>query len=256
MVGAIIGDCIGSRFERNNIKTKDFELFNKYSKYTDDTVLIIAIADSVLNANAYDQSLIKYGRKYPFLPYGANFKKWFAGGISGPYCSWGNGSAVRVCPIGFAFNDEKSVLMQAKKSAEVTNNHSEGIKGAQAVAIAIFLARENKSKAVIKQYIQDKFGYDLNRSLEELRPTYKFDLSCQGSVPEALIAFLQSESYEDAVRNAISIGGDSDTIASMTGGIAEAYYKEIPDSLFIQMNKIIPLEFQLIINQFREKHTT
>jgi len=202
MIGAVIGDIIGSRFEKNNIKSKDFELFTKKSRYTDDTVLTIAIADCILNSKDYEKTVKKYGRNYPFAGYGGTFKKWLAGIIRGPYNSWGNGSAMRVSPIGFAFNDEKKVLDEAKKSAEITHNHEEGIKGAQAIAMCVFLARKSKTKKEIKKYVEYKFGYDLNQTIEEIRPNYKFDVSCQGSVPESIIAFMESTDFEDAIRTA------------------------------------------------------
>lgn len=250
MIGAIIGDIIGSRLEKNNIKSKDFELFTEESKFTDDTVLTIAIADCILHSKDYEEMVKAYGKKYPAAGYGKTFKKWLAGTIEGPYNSWGNGSAMRVSPIGFAFEEEEHVLEEAKKSAEITHNHEEGIKGAQALAMSVFLARKGKSKHEIKTYVEEKFGYDLNRTIDEIRPNYKFDVSCQGSVPESIIAFLESENFEDAIRNAISIGGDSDTIASMTGAISEAYYTDIPKEIMDKMNTYLPDDFKQIINQF------
>jgi len=254
MIGAIIGDIIGSRFEKNNVKNKDFDLFTKDSRYTDDTVLTIAIADCLVNSKDYEKTVKKYGRTYPFAGYGGTFKKWLAGIIRGPYNSWGNGSAMRVSPIGFAYNDEKSVLEEAKKSAEITHNHEEGVKGAQAIAMSIFLARNKKSKQEIKEYIEINFGYDLDRTIDEIRPNYAFDVSCQGSVPESIIAFIESENFEDAIRIAVSIGGDSDTIACMTGAISQAYYKSIPKEMLVNANKILPKKFKTIIEEFNNKY--
>ncbi len=254
MIGAIIGDIIGSRFEINNIKSKDFELFTEESSYTDDTVLTIAIADSILNSNDYATLVKEYGRAYPLAGYGGRFKEWLAGTITGPYNSWGNGSAMRVSSVGFAFEEETKVLAEAKRSAAITHNHEEGIKGAQAVAMAIFLARKGKSKQEIKDYVEHKFGYNLNRTIDEIRPSYTFDVSCQGSVPESIIAFLESENFEDAIRTAISIGGDSDTIASITGAISEAYYKLIPEELIVGMNTYLPDNFKLIIEAFKKEY--
>lgn len=256
MTGAIIGDIIGSRFEKDNIKSKAFDLFTKKSRYTDDTVLTIAIADCVLNSREYEKTVKKYGRAYPFAGYGGTFKKWLAGIISGPYNSWGNGSAMRVSPIGFAFEDEETVLKEARKSAKITHNHNEGIKGAQAIAMSIFLARKGKSKPEIKAYIERTFGYNLTRTIDEIRPTYEFDVSCQGSVPESIIAFLESTNFEDAIRTAISIGGDSDTIASMTGAISEAYYQSIPDELTEKINEYLPKGFREIIERFKIAYNT
>jgi len=252
MIGAIIGDVIGSRFEKNNIKTKDFELFTSQCSFTDDTVLTIAIADCILNSKDYSTTVKEYGRAFPFAGYGGNFKKWLAGIIKGPYNSWGNGSAMRVSPIGFAYDNETIILEEAKKSASITHNHEEGIKGAQAIAMAIFLARKGKSKQEIKEYIESKFDYDLNRTIDEIRPTYKFDVSCQGSVPESIIAFLESENFEDAIRTAISIGGDSDTIACMAGAISEAYYQAIPKEIIDKTNEYLPERFQNIITAFQK----
>lgn len=256
MTGAVIGDIIGSRFEKNNVKSKDFELFTKQSRYTDDTVLTMAIADCILNSKDYERTVKRYGRSYPLAGYGSTFKKWLAGIIRGPYNSWGNGSAMRVSPIGFAFDDEEQVLEEAKRSAEITHNHEEGIKGAQAIAIAVSFARRGNSKLKIKEYVEWKFGYDLNRTIDEIRPNYKFDVSCQGSVPESIIAFLESENFEDAIRNAISLGGDSDTIASMTGAISEAYYKSIPIEFVEKMNKILPKDFRKIIEEFQNVYSS
>lgn len=254
MRGAIIGDIVGSRLEKNNVKSKNFELFTKQSRFTDDTVLTIAIADCILYSKDYEERVKKYGRAYPLAGYGGTFKKWLAGIIKGPYNSWGNGSAMRVGPIGFAFEDEHTILAEAKKSAEITHNHEEGIKGAQAIAMAIFLARKHKSKREIKTYIENKFGYDLSRTIDEIRPSYTFDVSCQGSVPESIIAFLESENFEDAIRTAISIGGDSDTIASMTGAIADAFYPSIPTELIDKMNEYLPADFKTIISTFNQKY--
>jgi ADP-ribosylglycohydrolase len=253
MIGAVIGDIIGSRLEKNNIKRKDFDFFTKESRFTDDTVLTIAIADCILNSKDYEKTVKNYGRAYPFAGYGGTFKKWLGGIIKGPYNSWGNGSAMRVSPVGFAFEEEEKVLEEAKKSAEITHNHIEGIKGAQAIAMAVFLGRKGKSKDEIKAYTEQKFGYDLNRTIDEIRPDYKFDVSCQGSVPESIIAFLESENFEDAIRNAISIGGDSDTIASMTGAISEAYYKSVPDELIERMNEYLPEKFKNIMEDFSKR---
>ncbi len=255
MIGAIIGDIIGSRFERHNIKQKEFELFTDESQYTDDTVLTIAVADCILNQKDYAETIKKYGNNYPYAGYGGNFIRWLAGEITGPYNSWGNGSAMRVCPIAYISDDEKLVLEEAKKSAEITHNHPEGIKGAQAVTLAIFLARNRKSKEQIKHTIEKKFNYDLSRHIDDIREIYKFDVSCQGSVPEAIIAFLESTDFEDAIRTAISIGGDSDTIACITGAISQAYYQSIPNDLIIKAKQKLPANFNEIINQFEQQYS-
>ena len=228
MVGAIAGDIIGSVFEGNPIKTTSFPLFSRWSRFTDDTVLTIAIADAILNKKKYVSTLKRYGLKYPNAGYGMSFYSWVQSTEIKPYNSWGNGSAMRVSPVGFAFDCLEDVLREAKKTAQVTHNHPEGIKGAEATALAIFLARQGADKEEIRKQIMHSFNYNLDRSLDEIRPHYFFDVSCQGSVPESIIAFLESTDFEDAIRLAISLGGDSDTMGCIAGGIAQAYYRKIP----------------------------
>lgn len=250
MLGAIAGDIIGSIYEWNNIKRTDFELFSSKSRFTDDTVMTVAVADAILNNKGYVTVFKEYGRKYPDAGYGGAFKKWFMSDDMTGYGSFGNGSAMRVSPVGFAFNTIEEVLEEAKKSAEVSHNHREGIKGAQAAASAVFFARQGRSKKEIKEYIQEYFGYNLERTLDEIRPHYKFDVTCQGSVPEAIIAFLESEDFEDAVRKAVSLGGDSDTIACIAGAIAQAFYGEIPKEIIKNTRKRLNIEFLHVIEEF------
>lgn len=228
MLGAIIGDIIGSTYEFDGVKTKDFELFPEGSTFTDDTVLTVATADAILNNKTYEEVYREYPKNFPQRGYGDRFSDWTKNRRVGPYNSFGNGSAMRVGPIGWAFGTLEEVLEEAKKSAEVTHNHPEGIKGAQAVASAVFLARQGKSKKEIKEYIEETFGYNVSQSVDEIREDAVFDETCMVSVPQAIICFLDSSSFEDAVRNAVSLGGDADTQACIAGGIAEAYYKEIP----------------------------
>jgi ADP-ribosylglycohydrolase len=233
MLGAIIGDIVGSVYEFNNIKTKDFPLFRKECYFTDDTVMTVAVSVALAKggkASDYIDAMKRFGRLYPTVGYGGKFACWLSSGKSEPYNSWGNGSAMRVSPVGWNYNSMEEVERAAETSAAVTHNHPEGIKGARATAAAIFLARTGQSKAEIKAYIESQYAYDLNRSLDEIRPTYEFNESCQGTVPEAIIAFLESTDFEDAIRNAISLGGDSDTLAAITGGIAEAAYG-IPEQI-------------------------
>jgi ADP-ribosyl-[dinitrogen reductase] hydrolase len=252
LIGAIAGDIIGSRFERYNIKSTEFELFQRPSCFTDDTVMTIAIAESILNNASFTEAFQKYGRKYPNAGYGGTFYRWLFEDNPQPYNSWGNGSAMRVSPVGYAYSTEQDVLDQAKKSAEVSHNHKEGIKGAQATAMCIFLARTGKSKEEISSYVESHFGYDLSISLDEIRPNYYFDVSCQGSVPHAIRAFLESSDFESAIRLAISIGGDSDTIACITGGIAQAYYKIIPEEIVQGVLERLPTELLEVIERFDE----
>ena len=231
MIGAIAGDIIGSVYERHNIKITDFSLFNPSSTFTDDTVLTVAIADAILSGSGYSGKLKEYYRRYPERGYGPGFRRWAASERTTPYHSNGNGSAMRVSPVGFAFDTIEEVLREAKRSAEVTHNHPEGIKGAQAVGSAIFLAGKGASKEEIKTYIREMFHYNLNEPIDSIRTHYDFDMTCEGSVPQAITAFLESEGYEDAIRKAISIGGDSDTIACIAGGIAEAFYGGVPKDI-------------------------
>jgi ADP-ribosylglycohydrolase len=227
-MGAIAGDIIGSVFEAQPIKTKSFPLFFPTSCYTDDTVLTVAVADCILSGKDYVSAFHQYVRAYPGAGFGGSFLRWALRGETEPYGSFGNGSAMRVSPIGFAFDSLEEVLEHAEKSARVTHDHPEGIRGAQATATAIWLARGAEEKSRVRAGIEERFGYDLGRRLEEIRPHYAFDVSCQGSVPESIIAFLESEDWEEAVRGAISLGGDADTMACIAGAIAEAYYGGVP----------------------------
>ena len=252
IIGAVIGDVIGSVFEWNNIKTTDFNLFNPRCFFTDDTVLTIAVADCILNKKDFARTIWEYGRKYPDRGYGGNFSFWLENKSLKPYDSYGNGSAMRACAAGFAYNDLETIMEVAKQSAEVTHNHPEGIKGAQATATAIFLGRQGKSKQEIKDFIVQTFNYNLDFTLEEIRPTYTFDVTCQGTVPQAIVAFLESTDFENAIRLAISIGGDSDTLACITGGMASAYYKHIPQKIMDFVVDKLPVEYIEIMNKFDE----
>lgn len=254
MIGAIIGDVIGSAYEWNNVTTKDFPLFSYATDFTDDTVMTIAVADKILNGRTYLEVFKEYGRNYPDAGYGGRFYEWIMNSGYEPYYSFGNGSAMRVSPIGFAYDSLEDVINEAKHSAEVTHNHPEGIRGAQAVAAAIYLARTGNSKIEIRDFLEECFKYNLHRTIDEIRPEYKFDASCQGSVPEAIIAFMESIDFEDAIRLAISLGGDSDTIACITGGIAQAYYKKIPEGLISHAIEYLPLDFKEIINNFQRAY--
>jgi len=231
VIGAIAGDIIGSVWEWDTIKTTEFPLFAERSAFTDDTVLTVAVADCILSGRGYVEAFHDWYDRYPDSGYGGMFIEWARWRRTDPYDSWGNGSAMRVSPVGFAFDTLEEVLAEAERSAAVTHDHPEGIKGAQATAAAIFLAREGRSKDEIRDFVQETFRYDLERFLDEIRPLYKFDVSCQGSVPESILAFLESEDWEGAVRNAVSLGGDTDTMACITGGIAQAFYGGLPDPI-------------------------
>jgi len=253
MLGAMIGDIVGSVYEWDNIKTTEFEFFSEDCFFTDDTVLTAATAHALVTGNDYTTTYQDFSRRYPGRGYGGNYSHWIYAENPQPYNSWGNGSAMRVSPVGFAFNTVDEVLAEAMRSAVVTHDHPEGIKGAQATALAILMARQGASQSEIRDEITIRFNYDLNRTLTEIRPGYSFDVSCQGSVPEAIIAFLESEHYEDAIRKAISIGGDSDTIACITGGIAEACYGGVPMDIAQKGKRFLPEEFIQVLEAFKTK---
>lgn len=254
MLGAIAGDIIGSVHEFNGTKTMQFELFPPQANYTDDSVLAIATADILLHGGDYADAYRDWALSFPQAGYGGMFAKWIHSGRGTPaYNSFGNGSAMRVPPIGFYFNDIEEVLAEAKRSAEVTHNHPEGIKGAQATAAAIFLARSGKSKEQIRKFIERHFAYDMERSLDRIRPRYRFDESCQGTVPEAIIAFLESEDWEDAVRKSISLGGDADTLACITGAIAEAFYGTVPEGIAMMAKAVLPKKMLNILEEFETR---
>ena len=255
MIGAIAGDIIGSIYERYPIKSKTFLLFDARCHFTDDTVLTMAVAESILSEIPYQESIHSLGRRYPRAGYGGSFIQWLSAETPpGPYNSWGNGSAMRVSPVGFAFDTVDAVLQEAARSAEISHDHPEGVKGAQATALTVLLARTTRDKALIRREVVDRFGYDLNSTVEDIRPSYGFDVSCQGTVPQAIIAFLDSNSYEDAVRNAISLGGDSDTLACITGGIAEAYYGPVPPCILAAVKGRLTADLWRITEQFCYKY--
>lgn len=255
MLGAIAGDMIGSTYEFNNCRTKEFPLFTDQSCFTDDSILTVAVADVLLQGGSYTEAFKRYYRQYPNPcgSYGVRFQQWASSDDPAPYSSWGNGSAMRVSPVGFAFDDLETVLREAAATATVTHNHPEGIKGAQATAAAIFLGRTGSSKVDIQSYIEATFGYDLRRSLDDIRPTYQFNESCQGTVPEAMIAFLAASDFEDALRNAVSLGGDSDTLTCITGGMAEAFYGGVPEAIAAQVYSRLDLPLRHITETFRHR---
>lgn len=254
MLGAIAGDMIGSPYESRPIKTTIFPLWHKWSTYTDDTVLTVALADTILTGTPYVENLKQYCETFPNAGYGPTFIRWARSNSTEPYNSWGNGSAMRVSPVGFAFETLEEVLIEAKRSAEVTHNHPEGVKGAQATAAVIFLARKGNSKAEIREYVRSTFNYPLLASLDEIRPQYRFDISCQGTVPPAIQALLESTDYEDAVRKAVSLGGDSDTLACITGGMAQAFYGGVPDAIRDQTLVRLPEILSEVVLKFCEEY--
>jgi ADP-ribosylglycohydrolase len=254
IIGAIAGDIIGSVYEAHPIKTKDFPLFHPRCRFTDDSVLTIAVAQAILTDGDYRRWVWEIGRRYPHAGYGGTFIRWLHASAPEPYNSWGNGSAMRVSPVGWAFDSVDEVLGEAARTAEISHNHPEGIKGAQAAALAVFLARTTRDKGLIKKEIIARFGYHLDRTVEKIRPFYSFDVSCQGTVPEAVIAFLAAHSYEDAVRNAISLGGDSDTLACIAGAIAEAFYGPVAPNILVKVKAILPKDLWLTTERFRRRY--
>jgi ADP-ribosylglycohydrolase len=266
MYGAILGDIIGSPYEFDRgSKTRNFPLFSGHSTYTDDTVMTIAVADAYLPVQpemedeTIRQRVImkmqKYGRRYPYAGYGGRFRRWLRDRNPKPYNSWGNGSAMRVSSVGWLYQDLETVRRMARLSADVTHNHPEGIKGAEATASAIFLARTGSTKAEIKAYIAENFHYDLSRTCDEIRPGYHHVESCQETVPEAITAFLEGESFEDVIRTAVSLGSDCDTLTCIAGSIAEAFYG-VPGELKAECRKRLPEDLREVLQIFEERMKT
>ncbi len=250
MIGAIAGDVIGSVHEGTLAKAKDFPLFVPASTFTDDTVLTVAVAGAVRQGEDYGTALRQWGRRYPRAGYGGWFYDWLVQDDAGPYNSFGNGSAMRVAPIGWAFDDLHVVLREAEKSASVTHNHPEGIKGAQAVAAAILYARSRRTKDEIAALLSERFGYDCTVGLNALRRRGRFDVTCQGTVPAAARAFLESTSFEDAVRNAVSLGGDADTLACIAGAMAEACYGGVPVAIQTEVFRRLDETLRAEVSEF------
>lgn len=257
MIGAIIGDICGSVFEFNNTKDPNFELFSENSHYTDDTVMTIAIAKALLDGKRdikkteflVKKYMHKLGNQYQNVGYGNNFSIWLKQKDPKPYESFGNGSAMRVSPVGWFSHSLSETEKYAELTASITHNHAEGIKGAKAIATCIFLSRRGRDKNYIKKFIEMKYGYDLSKNLEDIKDNNKYDVSCQVTVPIAIMSFLLADSFEDTLRNAITIGGDSDTIAAMACSIAESYY-EIPEELINKVYSLIPKNFVDVISKW------
>lgn len=254
MLGSIIGDIIGSTYEFDNAGEYDFDPFPEGSVFTDDTVLTIAVADAILQKKPYGEFIREYGNRYAQRGYGGMFARWLMQPDMGPYNSFGNGSAMRVSPVGWAFESIDETLTEAVRSAECTHNHPEGVKGAQSVAAAIFMSRKGAKKQEIKEFTETRFGYNLERTLSAIRPGYSFNETCQRTVPEAITCFLESENFEDAIRKAIWLGGDSDTLACITGGIAEAFYGDIPDSWVSAALDLLPSELREVRQIFTKQY--
>lgn len=254
MLGALAGDIIGSVYEFRNSKSVDFELFTDASTFTDDSVMTLAVSRWLMEDEAHTlQALVRcmqeLGNVHPDAGYGGSFMLWLASEEPKPYDSWGNGAGMRVSPVGLYAKTIDEALALAAISASVSHNHPEGIKGAQAIASCVFLCKRGKSKAEIKEYVKRMFGYDLDRKIEDIRKWYEFDVSCQGSVPEAIIAFLEGNSFEEVIRLAVSLGGDSDTIACMAGAIASCCY-EIPAPIAQKCNELLTDDLREIKDTF------
>lgn len=262
MIGAILGDIIGSPYEFNRgNKSKVFPLFSKKSTYTDDTVMTLAVGMTFLDAqpDASDDWILRllanrmrlFGKMYPDAGYGGMFHQWLRNPDCGAYNSFGNGSAMRVSSVAWLYNDLDAVRHAARLSAEITHNHPEGIKGAEATASAIFLARTGSSKADIKEYIEHEFGYDLSRTCDEIRPNYYHTETCMETVPEAITAFLKGDSFEDVIRTAVSLGGDCDTLTAIAGSVAEGFYG-VPAELKEECYNRLPEPLFKVLKEFEE----
>ena len=261
MIGAILGDMIGSPYEFDRSpKTKEFPLFSKYSQFTDDSVMTVAVADALLSAMgktddeikaALVESMQKWGQKYPDAGYGGMFYRWLRSKQPEPYGSYGNGSAMRVSAAGWLYDTMEETRHIARLTAEVTHNHPEGIKGAEATASAIFMARKGSNKGDIRAYIIQEFGYDLSRTCDQIRPTYHHVESCQQTVPEAITAFLEGTNFEDVIRTAVSLGGDCDTLTCIACGIAEAFY-DVPKEMLLECKKRLPDDMLEVITRFMD----
>lgn len=265
MLGAIVGDVAGSAYEHRPVRERDFPLFTPASRFTDDTVLTAAVAEAIVRARTdhdsvaastarepdYHAAVIEFARTWPRAGFGGRFREWMHSNRPRPYQSWGNGSAMRVSPIGYAYDDARTVLIEAERSAAITHDHPEGIRAAQAVALGVLLARERAGKEEIRDALARRFGYDLDRTVEKIRPHYRFEVAAQLSVPEAIIAFLDSHDFESAIRNAIWLGGDADTQACIAGTLAEAHYGGVPAHLAAEARARLPEKILQVVNAFQ-----
>ncbi|MBV8881101.1 MAG: ADP-ribosylglycohydrolase family protein [Planctomycetaceae bacterium] len=254
MLGALVGDTVGSVYEWDNHRSKAFPLFGPASIFTDDSVLTVALAEAILEGSDYAAVMRGYGKRYPNAGYGGMFRRWLREPKMGPYGSFGNGAAMRISPCGWAYATLEETLEKARGFTAVTHDHPEGIKGAQTVAGAIWMARQRASKAEIRAWIERSAGYDLSRTCDQIRPGYRFNESCQNTVPESLIAFFESTDFEDAIRNGISLGGDSDTLTCITGSVAEAFYGGVPDPIGKEALARLDDPLRAVVRRFRERY--
>lgn len=250
MWGAIVGDVVGSAYEGAGLKVTDFPLFTAESRFTDDTVLTVAVADALLSDGDFRSRFVAYGKRHFEAGFSSRFRSWILSGGTEWKDSWGNGSAMRVSPVGWAFGSLEEVLEAARASAVVSHGHPEGIRGAQAVAASVFLARTGASKEDLARFVESRFGYDLSRSLEVIRRDYRFSAAAATSVPEALVAFLEATDFEDALRKAVSLGGDADTQAAIAGAVAEAFYGAPPKPLVSQARSFLTADLLTVVDAF------
>lgn len=253
MLGAIAGDIFGAAYEFHSITVDTFDLFDEARYFTDDTVLTVATAAALLGDGDYAAAYRAWGLRYPGRGYGGQFRYWLGGAIAGPYGSYGNGSAMRVSPVAWWLDSLDEVLAEAARSAAVTHDHPEGVKGAQAVAAAVFLARTGADKATIRAELAGRFGYALDRSVAAIRPGYGFDETCQGSVPEALVAFFDGDDLEQVIKLAISLGGDADTQAAIAGGVAEAFWGGLPPHIEAEVRRVLDEPLLEVVDRFRAR---
>ena len=254
MLGALVGDIVGSIYEFHNTKSMDFDMFTPWNNFTDDSVMTLAVAKWLMEDEAHTINYLigcmqELGNRYPNAGYGSRFGMWLEDEDPQPYNSWGNGAGMRVSPVGLYAKTLDEALALAAITASVSHNHPEGVKGAQAIASCVFLCKQRKTKSEIKEYVETTFYYNLDRKISDIRPGYHFDVSCQGSVPEAIIAFLEGNSFEEVIRLAVSIGGDSDTIACMAGAIAACMYP-IPEEISEKCDAILTDDLREIKDLF------
>ena len=254
MLGAIAGDMIGSAWGAGGEKRFDFPLFTARSRFTDDTVMTVAVAHALLDERDYAAMMREYGRRYPFVGYGTHFHRWLSDPSIGPYGGHDNSAAPRASPVGFAAVSADDALAEAERSALPTHNHPAGIRGAQATALAIYLARSGEEKTAIRRELVARFGYSLDRTVDETRPGYRLQRAAEHSVPEAIISFLDAEDFESAVRNAVSLGGDADTMACIAGAIAEAYFGGVPDAIAAEVVERLPADLLHIVDRFGKRY--
>ena len=254
MLGALTGDIVGSIYGWDNIKSTEFPFFQEHCFFTDDSVLTVALADAILSGESYATKMRQYVYRYPDAGYGGHFRAWARGVGLSPYNSCGNGASMRISPVGWAYDSLEEVLLRAEEFTAITHNHPEGIKGGVATAAAIFLSRTGNDKEHIRRSIEELSGYDLSLTCDAIRPEYSFNATAQGTTPQAIIAFLESHDFESAIRLAISLGGDSDTLACITGSIAEAYYGGVPDVISTQVLNFLNEPLRRVTMEFTRKY--